>query len=195
MLRRRPWPLRELNESDPPALPGFEDLPVPDERTWGRRHRPVDVSLAPTDQTIELFWSKVVKSPACWYFVGAISGGDGYGRINYQRDGRQRTVLAHRFALELAFGRLDEGVVGEHKCNEPLCVRVDDRHLVCSTQTENVRYAVALGRLSGNDTLHGAWRSRYERSIAIRAALADGYDPVRLGAAKHAHPQGQGTLF
>ncbi|WP_231923012.1 hypothetical protein [Rhodococcus coprophilus] len=33
----------------------------------------------------------------------------------------------------------------EHKCNEPLCVRVRSGHLVQSTHSENVRYAIAMG--------------------------------------------------
>lgn len=41
--------------------------------------------------------------------------------FNYQRNNTQRTVLAHRFAVELVHGLLDDSVVCEHKCNEPLC--------------------------------------------------------------------------
>ena len=34
--------------------------------------------------------------------------------FNYQRNNRQRTVLAHRFSMELVHGILDEDVVCEH---------------------------------------------------------------------------------
>lgn len=57
-------------------------------------------------------------------------------------------MLAHRFSVELVHGPLTPDVVCEHKCNEPLlCVRVGPGHLVESTHSENVRYAIVLGRL------------------------------------------------
>ena len=45
-----------------------------------RAHRRVDPTLRPTGRIVSLFWSKVVKSPTCWYWTGAISDPDGYGR-------------------------------------------------------------------------------------------------------------------
>ncbi|WP_245814098.1 HNH endonuclease [Rhodococcus marinonascens] len=154
------------------------------------------MSLPPTARNIALFWSKVVKSPnACWYFVAAISSPDGYGRYNYQRRNRQRTVLAHRFSVELVHGPLDEHVVCEHKCNEPLCVRVGPGHLTPSTHSENVRYAIALGRMSGHTLLDGQGRSRYQRSLDIRDALAHGYDEEALLQAKTDYGRDQGILF
>ncbi|WP_430336169.1 HNH endonuclease [Rhodococcus sp. ACT016] len=159
------------------------------------RRREFDHTLAPTADTIAAFWSKVVRSPTCWYWTGAISAPDGYGRLNFQRDGRQRTVLAHRFAIELEFGPLGDGVVCEHRCHEPLCVRVDPAHLIRSTQSENIRYAVALGRHAGAALLDGQGRTRYERSLAIREALSGGYDETRLLTAKLDAGRDQDTLF
>lgn len=46
----------------------------------------------------------MVVSPTCWYWVGAISIPDGYGRFTWQRGGVQRTLAAHRFSL-LASGQ------------------------------------------------------------------------------------------
>jgi hypothetical protein len=186
--------------SDEQALPGLEHLApsdISDSVASGgaSRRREVDNLLQPTEETVALFWSKVVHSPTCWFWVGAISAPDGYGRLNFQRDGRQRTVLAHRFAVELEYGPLGAGVVCEHRCNEPLCVRVDRKHLIRSTQSENMRYAVALGRLSGSTLLDGQGRTRYERSLAIREALADGYDETRLRAARLDAGSDQETLF
>ncbi|MGV9950097.1 HNH endonuclease [Rhodococcus aetherivorans] len=78
-------------------------------------------------------------------------------------------ILAHRFSVELVHGALDPNVVCEHKCNDPLCVRVGHDHLIESTHSENVRYAIALGRLSGYALLdgHGASRlcDRRERGV------------------------------
>lgn len=183
-----------------PALDiGFPDLDVEivteESEDRPRRVRVVDTSLRPSKANIAAFWSKVVKSPTCWYWVGAISAPDGYGRFNFQRENRQRTMLAHRFSVELVHGPLAPDVVCEHKCNEPLCVRVGPEHLVESTHSENVRYAIALGRLSGHALLDGQGRSRYERSLAIREALRDGYDAGALLRAKTDPGKSQGTLF
>ncbi|MEE2033993.1 MULTISPECIES: HNH endonuclease [Rhodococcus] len=159
------------------------------------RGRVVDNSLRPSTANVAAFWAKVVQSPTCWYWVGAISAPDGYGRFNFQRENRQRTMLAHRFSVELVHGPLDPNVVCEHKCNEPLCVRVGAEHLVQSTHSENVRYAIAQGRLSGHVLLDGQGRSRYSRSLAIREALRGGYDEDALLHAKTNPGDWQGTLF
>src|SRR5699024_3983242 len=81
-------------------------------------------TLSPTQAAIARFWSRVVRSPDCWIWTGAISGsvsdGDGYGRITWRRDGVSRTMSAHRFALLLAYGDGTANVVAEHRCYEPL---------------------------------------------------------------------------
>lgn len=159
------------------------------------RGRVQDSALAPDARAIDLFWDKVVKSPTCHYWIGSISSPDGYGRFNYQRRSRQRTVLAHRFAVELVHGPLTVGLVCEHKCNEPLCVRVGSDHLIISTYRENVRYAIALGRQAGPHSPDGGTRSRYQRSVDIRDALIDGYDAAALRAAKTRADPGQQALF
>lgn len=84
-------------------------------------------------------------------------------------------MLGHRFLVELVHGPLEPNVVCEHQCNAPWCVRVGSGHLVKSTHSENVRYAIVLGRLSGHALLDRQGRSRYERSLAIGAALRGGY--------------------
>ncbi|WP_138846308.1 HNH endonuclease [Rhodococcus pyridinivorans] len=189
-----------MSDDVEPALDiGFPDLDVElvvdESEERARRVRVVDHSLRPSKTNVAAFWSKVVKSPTCWYWIGAISAPDGYGRFNFQRKNRQRTMLAHRFSVELVYGPLAPDVVCEHKCNEPLCVRVGPNHLVESTHSENVRYAIALGRLSGHALLDGQGRSRYERSLAIRESLRDGYDAEALLRAKIDPGSWQGTLF
>ncbi|MGX4711997.1 HNH endonuclease [Rhodococcus ruber] len=185
--------------SEPSLDFGFPECDVeyvaPQSSDQPRRVRVVDNSLTPSRANVAAFWAKVVKSPTCWYWVGAISAPDGYGRFNFQRANRQRTMLAHRFSVELVHGPLAPSVVCEHKCNEPLCVRVGSEHLVESTHSQNVRYAIALGRLSGHTLLDGQGRSRYERSLAIREALRDGYDAEALLHAKINPGDSQGTLF
>lgn len=166
------------------ALPGLDHLrPVPmpiDNITSGVIY---DRSLLPTSDDIARFWDKVVISPKCWFYTGTISTPDGYGRFTFQRGARQRTMSAHRFALLVSGIELGEGMVGEHYCNEPLCVRVDDLHLHASTQQANMAWAVATGRLCGKAPGSGAHISRVERSRRIRQALKNGWDATAFAAA------------
>lgn len=179
MGARRDWedvPLPGMDQIQAPARP-----PRRSDRT-GRRHDP---QLPITDAVTRSFWNKVVRGPGdfCWIFCGAISGTDGYGRITWQVRGRTRTVSAHRFALMLVEGELADGVIGEHSCNQPLCVRVAPGHLHSSTQSHNMRYAVELGRHRGSTPAARDSLDRVERSRAVRDAVADGWDADRFVAA------------
>lgn len=135
----------------------------------------------------------------CWIFTGAVSSPDGYGRVNFTVDGDQFTVSAHRFAL-WASGvdiRCSE-MVAEHRCNEPLCVRVGREHLIESTADTNVWYASATGRLRGPmPGLDAGERTRYQRSVDVRAAVRDGWDETAYAAAARpvVNPLDQPTLF
>lgn len=179
---------------DDVALPGLEyALPsLPGPTSAPRAYSP---NLAPTAAAIERFWTHVMPTPGCFVWLGAISGGDGYGRFSWRAGGASRTMSAHRFALLLTDGDPDPGTVAEHRCNEPLCVRVDPAHVIASTQSANLRYAVACGR-AGNTRPLGAPSDRHARSLAVRAALQHGWDPDAYAAASGitpppAHP----TLF
>jgi len=132
--------------------------------------------------------AKVTRTPECWWWCGAVSNPDGYGRITWTQDGTRRSLSAHRFALLLYLGRLDHDTFVEHYCNETLCVRVDAQHIRPGTQSANLRYAVALGRHRGSLPGAGDPRGRHARALAIRTALATGYDPVTLADARDPHP-------
>lgn len=151
--------------------------------------------MPPTAATIERFWARVVRGPHCWLFTGAISGGDGYGRISWRRDGVSRTMSAHRFALLLAYGDQAASVIAEHRCNEPLCVRVDQEHVIASTQSANLQYAVSLGRAGAHRAPTGGL-TRVQRSLAVRAAVAGGWDPIAYAkAAGETRPTHTPRLF
>jgi len=160
-----------------PVLPGLEFLAPP------QTAEPETVP-APSAATVARFWSKVTKTPTCWWWTGATSSPDGYGRITYSTNGVPVTLSAHRFALLLANDELPAAMVCEHGCNETLCVRVHPDHAHAGTQAGNLRYAVSLGRHRGSRPGNIDPRGRYLRALAIRAALADGYDPIRLAQAR-----------
>lgn len=98
-------------------------------------------------------------------------------------------MSAHRFALLLKYPELSAtgedtsalvDAIGEHHCNEPLCVRVDPEHVQIGTQATNLAYAVMLGRHRGS--IPTALQSRVSRSLAIRDYLTSGGDPDRTNA-------------
>ena len=89
---------------------------------------------------VERFWTKVNKASDCWNWqAGKYSFGYGafylYGH----------NVPAHRFAWELAYGQIPEGLEVCHSCDNPACVRPD--HLFLGTQKQNIYDAINKGRL------------------------------------------------
>ncbi|GIG23329.1 hypothetical protein Cch01nite_40530 [Cellulomonas chitinilytica] len=89
------------------------------------------------------FWSKVVDvdGSGCRWWTGALSG-RGHGRF-WLGDGR--VVVAHRFAFALAKGAeaADAVAVLGHRCDNPLCQRVGEGHIVASSHALNRREWVA----------------------------------------------------
>lgn len=115
--------------------------------------------------------------------------------LTWRSGEHSRTMSAHRFALLLAYGQDSACAIGEHRCNEPLCVRVDQEHVIVSTQRANLRYAVSLGR-AGAHRAPTDGRTRVERSLAVRAALAGGWDPIAYAqAAGETRPSPTPRLF
>ena len=87
------------------------------------------------------FLSRVAKAEPhdCWLWRGCLSA-DGYGSLEI--DGK--SVLAHRFAYELANGAVGSGLCVCHHCDTPACV--NPAHLFVGTHTDNMRDEVRKGR-------------------------------------------------
>lgn len=84
------------------------------------------------------FWEKVDKTPSCWLWTGAISGGTGYGSFATMLGRNERKgVGAHRWAYEALVGPIPEGLVLDHLCAVRRCVRPE--HLEPVTIGENNR--------------------------------------------------------
>ncbi len=100
-----------------------------------------------SDSDINRFWSKVNKDGptpvhvphlgSCWIFSGGKTR-DGYGA--FYLNGRNHP--AHRVAFVMQKGRIDEGVIVMHDCDNPECVR----HLSAGTQADNLADMRAKGR-------------------------------------------------
>lgn len=81
--------------------------------------------------TDERFTSKINRD--CWAWTGKPNA-DGYGVFYITPTQR---VMAHRYAYELAYGPIPEGMEIDHLCNVAICVRPD--HLEAVSGDENNR--------------------------------------------------------
>lgn len=108
----------------------------------------------------ERFAAKVEFGDGCWLWLASTTR-DGYGRFG--RGGRRAGVApAHRYAYELTYGEIERGLVVDHLCRTPGCVRPD--HLEAVTQAENVR----RGRSSNSATgLCRRGRHRWDPTATI----------------------------
>ena len=122
----------------------------------------------------------VVPGSECLWWTGAISG-RGHGRF-WLASGR--VVIAHRFAYALEHGAeaAEQVRVLGHRCDNPLCQRVDPGHVVASSWEQNRREWVARRDLLGTPLADprgarrraGALRDLARRDPAlVSAALAE----------------------
>lgn len=89
--------------------------------------------LDATKDELDRFWSKVRKGRReddCWEWVAAKIP-RGYGQFWY----RYSQFGAHRFSYTIAYGLIPDGLVVDHKCVNPCCVRPE--HLQVVTVAEN----------------------------------------------------------
>jgi hypothetical protein len=156
---------------------------------------------------IKRFLAKVVEGPDgyCAIWRGAI-GDDGYGRFSITRDGRERTVKPHRYAVAFRLGvPIRFGEVVEHVvCDNPICCLADPRpqvgHVWPSTQADNLRRMASRGRGGGRRWWVRRWSGlsrpeRAARSRALAAAVGDGWDEDLVRAVLLSIDPAQDPLF
>lgn len=97
-----------------------------------------------TENAVASFWRKVLKGPGCWEWT-ASKKPFGYGQLNVLG----KMVNAHKFAWELVRGKVPEGLVVRHKCDNPSCCNPD--HMEIGTQFDNTRDSLARGRIKSGD--------------------------------------------
>lgn len=93
------------------------------------------------------FWSYVQKTESCWLWH--LAQRHGYGQFALAPG---KPVRAHRYAFEVTYGPIPEGMHVLHRCDTPLCVRPD--HLFLGTAQDNMTDKVAKGRQAKGDR-HG----------------------------------------
>lgn len=88
------------------------------------------------------FKRKIQPQPdGCWLWVGPINN-RGYGR--FYLDGDVGLVYAHRWSYEQHVGPIPPGLVIDHLCRRPACVRPE--HLEAVTVRENTVRGVGHGK-------------------------------------------------
>ncbi len=119
-------------------------------------------------QVVSRYMSKIVTVPgeSCRFWSGALSG-RGHGRFWF---GSGRVIIAHRFGFALAHGvdALEQARVLGHRCDNPICQRVDDDHVRVSSAVENRREWLSRRRELGPlaDPRGPAARARMLRDTA-----------------------------
>src|SRR5690606_31986863 len=104
--------------------------------------------------------------------------------------------LAHRFAFTLFIGEIPDGMVVCHSCDNRLCV--NPRHLWLGTQSENLKDAVAKGRMHPPETRgerNGNRKLDWEKVRAIRHMHSLGSKRYLIASAFNVSPSTVGEII
>ncbi|MGJ0510229.1 MAG: HNH endonuclease signature motif containing protein [Methylocystis sp.] len=115
---------------------GLQFLPVKRGRGPDRRPR----RRKPTRSPEVRFWEKVIRGDGCWEWTAAKSV-RGYGTFGLRKG---KMVPAHRMSWELTYGKIPDGLIVCHHCDNPECVRPD--HLFLGTYSDNTQDMIRKGR-------------------------------------------------
>jgi hypothetical protein len=120
---------------------------------------------------VERFWEKVsIQAPnQCWPYTGYRTQG-GYGGF---RVSTSRRTTAHRFAYELAFEPVPEGIQVMHICHNLLCC--NPKHLVVGSPQENCLHDSISGKIQTNSPFEIVgvhWREN--RQVWVAIGIVDG---------------------
>ena len=98
----------------------------------------------------EKFNAKIKRGDGCWLWQASVTA-DGYGRMGIGGPGNKR-MLAHRVAWQLYVGKIPDGMLVLHKCDNPPCC--NPKHLFLGTDADNARDMSRKGRHPGSKKTH-----------------------------------------
>jgi hypothetical protein len=130
-------------------------------------HRKSQFEKTPEERLMERI-SPAAPVTGCMEWMGGRSG-DGYGSIKV--NGIQ--TAAHRYAYEIAFGTIPDGLFVCHHCDNPICCNKD--HMFLGTPKDNMDDMARKGRKprpKGNPS--GNPKLTNENIAEIRRRLATG---------------------
>lgn len=93
---------------------------------------------------MQRFFNKIKKGENpndCWIWIGGIRGKCGYGAFKL----RGKTISAHRLSFELEYGRIPDGLLIMHTCDNRRCV--NPLHLLLGDFSTNAQDAYIKGRM------------------------------------------------
>ena len=116
------------------------DCGRPVSRTWycqthykhirqGKALGPLRPRSAPGETLEERVARYTQKTETCWNWVGA-SRQTGYGALNISG----RSEVVHRLIFTMAYGAIPAGLVIDHMCRNPRCIRPDHLQAVSNKQ-------------------------------------------------------------
>lgn len=108
------------------------------------------------------FFTKVNKTGTCWLWIGHTNH-FGYGMIKHN----YRHLRAHRVSWELHFGKIPDGLLVCHHCDNPPCVNPE--HLFLGTDKDNMGDARKKNRVfMAHGTKSGCAKLTEKQVIEIR---------------------------
>lgn len=103
-----------------------------------------------TEQFLARFWSRVVKTPTCWEWIGNRDH-LGYGKIRLFV-GSSKKLSAHKISYQLSKGwGIPYKLHVRHSCDNPSCVNPD--HLSLGTAKDNAQDKVDRGRAQNGEAI------------------------------------------
>ena len=92
----------------------------------------------------------IIDERGCWIWQGRPMNA-GYGQLGVTRDGKTRTILAHRASYETFVGPIPDGRQLDHLCRVRLCV--NPSHLEPVTPRQNIhRSPIAPAAINARKT-------------------------------------------